>query len=157
MLSVFSTSGPNAESQLPSDFFPAFQILYAKFYTYFNAKWIFLIALFIFEVGSLVCAVSPTSTALIVGRAIAGLGGYAHHVLSSCKSETNMFSSAGIFTGVTTAITLVAPIQLRPMLTGIGGVIYGFSSVFGPVVSMSNLLKGRAYHNLSWEGYLQMM
>jgi MFS family permease len=43
-------------------------------------------ALCIFELGSLICGVAPTSTALIIGRAIAGLG------------------SAGMFTGATTAV-----------------------------------------------------
>lgn len=49
-------------------------------------KWVFLMALLIFEIGSLICGVAPTSTALIVGRSIAGLG------------------SAGMFTGATTAV-----------------------------------------------------
>ena len=34
----------------------------------------FLVALAFFELGSLLCGVAPTSTALIVGRAIAGIG-----------------------------------------------------------------------------------
>ena len=33
-----------------------------------------MIALIIFEVGSLVCATAPKSSVFIVGRAIAGLG-----------------------------------------------------------------------------------
>ena len=37
-------------------------------------KTVFLIAIGVFELGSLVCAVAPTSTALIVGRAVAGMG-----------------------------------------------------------------------------------
>ncbi len=147
----------NAPSPPPSDYFLAFQILYAKFYAFFNVKWIFLIALFIFEVGSLICAVSPTSNALIVGRAIAGLGGYVRHALSSCSLHTDMTSRAGIFTGVTTAITWVAPKELRPMLTGIGGGIYGFSSVFGPVVSISSFISmDQTNQLLSWEEYSQI-
>lgn len=39
-----------------------------------SVKWVFLLAIGIFELGSLVCGVAPTSTALIIGRAIAGLG-----------------------------------------------------------------------------------
>ncbi len=147
----------NAPSPLSSNPCPAFQILYAKFYAFFNVKWIFLIALFIFEIGSLICAVSPTSNAFIVGRAIAGLGGYARHALSSCLSDADMTSRAGIFTGVTTAVTWVAPKELRPMLTGIGGGIYGFSSVFGPVVSVLNFISMSPINQLlSWEEYSQM-
>jgi MFS family permease len=45
-----------------------------KIYTYFNVKWTFLIALLIFEVGSIICAVAPSSKVLILGRAVAGVG-----------------------------------------------------------------------------------
>ena len=37
-------------------------------------KGTFLTAIGIFELGSLICAVAPSSTALIIGRAIAGIG-----------------------------------------------------------------------------------
>jgi predicted MFS family arabinose efflux permease len=38
------------------------------------SKWVFLSSIGIFEVGSLVCALAPTIEALIVGRAVAGIG-----------------------------------------------------------------------------------
>ncbi|TVY20392.1 Efflux pump aflT [Lachnellula arida] len=60
----------------------SFQLLFGKFYTFFSIKWVYLIAIGIFELGSLLCGVAPNSTALIVGRAVAGVG------------------SAGIFSGV---------------------------------------------------------
>ena len=44
-------------------------------YKVFNIKWTFLLAVTVFELGSLICGVAPTSTALIVGRAVAGAGG----------------------------------------------------------------------------------
>ena len=52
----------------------SFQLIYGKLYTFFPVKWVFFTAVSIFELGSLVCGVSPNSNALIVGRAIAGLG-----------------------------------------------------------------------------------
>lgn len=52
----------------------SFQLFFGKLYAEFNAKWVFLAALFIFEVGSIVCAVAPSSVVLIVGRAISGVG-----------------------------------------------------------------------------------
>lgn len=69
-----AVSNPPIENRAVLISFLAFQILYAKFYTFFNVKWVFLTALSTFEIGSLVCAVSPTSNTLIIGRAIAGLG-----------------------------------------------------------------------------------
>jgi MFS family permease len=35
---------------------------------------VFIFAILAFELGSLICGVAPNSTALIVGRAISGLG-----------------------------------------------------------------------------------
>lgn len=52
----------------------AFQPTYGKIYTIFSIKWVFLLAIAIFEVGSLICAVAPSSAVLIVGRAVAGIG-----------------------------------------------------------------------------------
>ncbi len=42
--------------------------------TLFSIKYVYLTAIFIFEVGSAVCGAAPTSEALIVGRAVSGVG-----------------------------------------------------------------------------------
>jgi predicted MFS family arabinose efflux permease len=47
--------------------------MFGNIYKRFNVKLAYLGAIFIFEVGSLLCAVAPTSTAFIIGRAIAGV------------------------------------------------------------------------------------
>ena len=47
---------------------------FGRIYKGFNMKWIFLSAVGVFELGSLICGVAPSSTALIVGRAVAGIG-----------------------------------------------------------------------------------
>ncbi|KAL4812088.1 MFS general substrate transporter [Aspergillus spinulosporus] len=94
----------------------SFQLLYGKFYTFFNIKWVFLTALFIFELGSLICGVAPTSTVLIVGRAIAGLG------------------SAGIFTGALVTVAHTVPLEKRPIFFGLIGGMYGIASVAGPLL-----------------------
>lgn len=51
----------------------ALQPMYGTIYKYFNVKIAYLTAVFIFEIGSLISAVAPTSVAFIVGRAIAGV------------------------------------------------------------------------------------
>ncbi|KAJ5151393.1 uncharacterized protein N7482_010645 [Penicillium canariense] len=94
----------------------AFQLLAGKLYTHFNIRMILLGAMFIFEVGSLVCGVAPTSTALIVGRAVAGLG------------------SAGIFTGALVCIAHVTEMEKRPLYFSLIGGVYGLASVIGPLL-----------------------
>lgn len=47
--------------------------MYGALYKYFNVKWCYLAAIFVFEIGSLLSAVAPSSKALIVGRAVAGV------------------------------------------------------------------------------------
>ncbi|KAH8808033.1 major facilitator superfamily domain-containing protein [Xylogone sp. PMI_703] len=94
----------------------AFQSTWGKIYKYFPLKTGFLVAIFIFELGSLICGVAPNSTALIVGRAIAGLGG------------------AGIASGAYTIIAFSARPAMRPAFTGILGASYGIASVIGPLL-----------------------
>lgn len=93
-----------------------FQSTWGKAFKYFPLKTSFLIAIFIFEVGSLICGVAPNSTALIVGRAIAGVG------------------AAGIGSGAYTIIAFSAPPKKRPMFTGIVGTAYGVAAVIGPLI-----------------------
>ncbi|KAI4112949.1 MAG: hypothetical protein LQ345_005982 [Seirophora villosa] len=104
----------------------AFQSTWGKAYKYFPLKTSFLLAIFFFELGSLICGAAPNSTALIVGRAIAGAGG------------------AGIASGAYTIIALSAPPKQRPAFTGLLGATYGTASVIGP------LLGGVFTDHLSW-------
>ncbi|KAJ6519356.1 major facilitator superfamily-domain-containing protein [Mycena sanguinolenta] len=104
----------------------ATQLLFGKFYTFLPIKIVFLSAISIFELGSLICGVAPTSNALIVGRAIAGLG------------------SAGIFTGALIIIAHSVPLDKRPMYTGLISGMYGIASVAGP------LMGGAFTDKVSW-------
>ncbi|QSZ35301.1 hypothetical protein DSL72_008170 [Monilinia vaccinii-corymbosi] len=94
----------------------SFQLLFGKFYSYFSIKWVYLIAIGIFELGSLICGVAPNSIALIIGRAIAGLG------------------SAGIFSGALIIIAYTVPLVKRPTYSGLIGAMYGIASVAGPLL-----------------------
>ncbi|KAM0795927.1 major facilitator superfamily, partial [Usnea florida] len=93
-----------------------FQLVFGKLYTFFSIKWVYLIAIAVFELGSLVCGVAPNSAALIVGRAIAGLG------------------SAGIFSGAYLIIAMSQPLEKRPVFQGLFGAIYGVASIVGPLM-----------------------
>ena len=53
----------------------AFQLMYGKLYTLYAVKPVYIVAMALFEIGSLICAVAPSSPVFIFGRALAGLGG----------------------------------------------------------------------------------
>jgi MFS family permease len=93
-----------------------FQSTWGKFYKYFPIKLWFLVAILIFEVGSLICAVAQDTTTLIIGRAIAGFGG------------------SGVGVGIFTIIGLAAPPEKRPQLLGFTGATYGLAAVLGPLI-----------------------
>lgn len=50
-------------------------LTFTRAYGLFNVKALTMISVFVFEVGSALCGAAPTSTSLIVGRVIAGIGG----------------------------------------------------------------------------------
>jgi MFS family permease len=104
----------------------SFQSTWGKGYKYFPLKSTFMLSIFVFELGSLVCAIANNSTTLIAGRAVAGAG------------------AAGLASGVYTIIGFAAPPRQRPAYTGILGATYGVASVIGP------LLGGVLTDNVSW-------
>lgn len=53
----------------------AFQLPFERAYAIWNTKWTYLASIIIFMIGSAVSGAAPTSVALIIGRAIAGVGG----------------------------------------------------------------------------------
>ncbi|KAI9685961.1 MAG: hypothetical protein M1820_010699 [Bogoriella megaspora] len=94
----------------------AFQLSYGKLYNLFPIKWVFLTALGIFEVGSLVCGAAPSSIGLIMGRVVAGIG------------------TGGIFAGATLIVANSVPLEQRPMYNGGLASMYAIASVAGPLM-----------------------
>lgn len=96
--------------------FGAAQPSAGKISKYCNLKWSFLVSMLIFEVGSLICGIAPNSKTLVVGRAIAGLGG------------------AGLSVGGTSIISFTVPPTKRPLMLGVVGMTYAIAAVLGPIV-----------------------
>lgn len=93
----------------------AAQLVWGKLYTMYPAKWVFLAGLTIFEIGSLLCGLAPSSAALIAGRSIAGLG------------------AGAIEVGTFIIIAYVIPLHKRPIYMSLSEGIYGGASVAGPL------------------------
>ena len=93
-----------------------FQLMFGKLYAELNIKWVFMTALCIFEVGSIICAAAPNSLALIIGRAVAGLG------------------SSGIVTGALIILAQSVPLHNRPKVTGAIGGAAGIAQVVAPTL-----------------------
>jgi MFS family permease len=94
----------------------ALQLLFGKFYGYFSIKWVYLLAIVLFEIGSVVCGAANTSWSLIIGRAVAGMG------------------SAAIFSGSLIILAYSVPLAKRPLYSGMIGGMYGIASVAGPLL-----------------------
>lgn len=54
--------------------FASFQLIYGKLFKFYSVKVVFLAAVVIFEIGSLICATAPSTNVFIFGRALAGVG-----------------------------------------------------------------------------------
>ncbi|KAF4125703.1 MFS transporter, DHA2 family, glioxin efflux transporter [Geosmithia morbida] len=93
-----------------------FQSTWGKIYQSFPLKMSFFTAVFIFEVGSLICAVAPSSPAFIAGRVIAGFG------------------SSGVGSGSYTIVAYISEPKRRANHTAFLGAIFGIGSVLGPLV-----------------------
>lgn len=92
------------------------QLTIGRIYKYYSVKWVLIICVAIFEIGSIVCAAAPNSKALIIGRVVSGIGG------------------AGIGPGSFLLIEYLVPKDQIPKYTGSLGSVFGIASILGPVL-----------------------
>ncbi|GLA37102.1 hypothetical protein AnigIFM63309_003668 [Aspergillus niger] len=104
----------------------SFQFVFGKAYKLFSIKAVFLLANAISIAGSLLCGAASTSTMLVVGRAVAGLG------------------SAGLLSGCFVILVQSMPLHKRPMFTGMMGAVEGLATLSAP------LLGGAIVQSVGW-------
>lgn len=109
-------ASPNSSSNSRSVTQAGLMLTFGQILTIAPSKYVFLFAISVFEIGSLLCGVAPTIEVLIFGRAVEGVG------------------SSGGFIAVLTIISQVAKLETRPILLGSFGAVFGFASVIGPLV-----------------------
>ncbi|KAJ3056698.1 hypothetical protein HK097_005099 [Rhizophlyctis rosea] len=90
--------------------------LYGKMADIFGRKACFMFAIAVFEIGSAICGAAPNMVALIIGRAIAGIGG------------------GGLFSLVLIIISDIVSFEDRGKFQGIIGAVFGLASVAGPLL-----------------------
>ncbi|KAK4691486.1 MFS transporter, DHA2 family, glioxin efflux transporter, partial [Lecanoromycetidae sp. Uapishka_2] len=91
-------------------------LVWGKMYGQFDAKILYLINVFLFEVGSAICGASNSMSVLIFGRALCGLGG------------------VGMYCGVMTLLSVTTTEHERPMYIALTGITWGLGTVLGPIV-----------------------
>jgi MFS family permease len=89
---------------------------WGKLFTYFPAPIVYMSALVIYLIGSVVAAAAPNSIALIIGRAIQGVG------------------CSGTLSGSILIINFTTAPKSRPMLIGIWMGVFMGATVLGPVL-----------------------
>ena len=94
----------------------AFQPTFGHLFTDLSPRNVFLGAVLLFEVGSIICATAPNTVALIMGRLIAGAGG------------------GGLYVGTLTFMGLAVPIRKRPFYISIVTMMFGVASIAGPLL-----------------------
>ncbi|TAQ90974.1 hypothetical protein B7494_g691 [Chlorociboria aeruginascens] len=93
----------------------------------FDIKYVFILGLLLFEIGSAVCASAPQMDAMIIGRVIAGIGG------------------AGIYLGCLNYISVFTSMKERSLYVSLIGVSWGIGCILGPIVG-----GGFAVSSASW-------
>jgi MFS family permease len=93
----------------------ATSLIWASIYTSFDAKWNYINAVILFEIGSAICGAANMMDILIFGRALAGIGG------------------AGMYVGVLTLLSTLTNASERPLYIASVGLLWGAGSVLGSV------------------------
>lgn len=101
-------------------------LTFGQILTIAPSKWVYLICIVIFEIGSLICGVAPSMNVLIFGRAFQGVG------------------ASGVFISILTILAQITRLEQRPLLFGSFGGVFALASVVGP------LLGGAFTDHVSW-------
>ncbi|WWC91375.1 uncharacterized protein L201_006318 [Kwoniella dendrophila CBS 6074] len=103
-------------------------LIFSQIMTIASPRWTYLASLVIFEVGTAICGAANSMIMLIIGRAVAGLGG------------AGMWNATYLIGGE------IIPFEKRPSLFGLFGVSFIVASVMGPLV-------GGAFTDMSEHGW----
>ncbi|KUJ07648.1 MFS general substrate transporter [Mollisia scopiformis] len=89
---------------------------FGRVYILFPVRNTFIVAQLIFEIGSIICAIAPSSIVFIIGRAVAGI------------------SASGMYSGLMAIMRHTVETKKRPLVVSITGSVYAISGVLGPLL-----------------------
>lgn len=104
----------------------SFSILFGQILAHFSSKYVFMVALFLFELGSLVSGIAPNMGAVLAGRTVSGVG------------------AAGIFMTSMQILAETTTVTARAQYMGILGALFAISMVAGPLIG------GALSDNVTW-------
>lgn len=102
------------------------QLLYGRLYTRYTIRANYSVAMLFFLVGSAVCGAAPNSNALIIGRALAGVG------------------CSGLLVGTFSLVPYIAAPLKQPLFMGLVGATMGIGYATGPLIG------GAFTEHVSW-------
>lgn len=77
----------------------------------FNIKYLFLVAMFIFQIGNILCGAANSIGILVAGQIVCGLGG------------------AGLYMGTINILSRLTTVQERPIYLGFTGISWGIGTM----------------------------
>ena len=86
-------------------------VVRGKLFGLFNIKILFIVSAIIFEAGSALCGAAPNMDALIIGRAICGVG------------------AMGIYIGAMNILSVFTTTRERPKIIGYMSLMWGLGTV----------------------------
>jgi MFS family permease len=116
---VSDLGGASLITWLPATFLIgqcSFTLMFGQVLTIFPSKMVYLIAIFLFELGSVVSGVAPNMAAMLAGRTISGIG------------------AAGIFMGMVQVLVESTTLAGRAIYMGLLGAMFSVSMVCGPLI-----------------------
>jgi EmrB/QacA subfamily drug resistance transporter len=96
--------------------------LMARLSDFFGRRWIYILAVAVFSLGSIIVAVSHDLNLLLIGRGIQGFG------------------SSGIFPVALAVIGDIFPVEKRGRALGLIGAVFGIAFILGPFIAGVMLL-----------------
>ncbi|EJD40242.1 MFS general substrate transporter, partial [Auricularia subglabra TFB-10046 SS5] len=119
-------------------------LVFGQLSTLFSLKWVFLIAVVLFEIGSLLSAVATSIGFLIGARAFQGIGAAGIFIGSMARLPCSLTHPGLQLTPSQSMTAEIIALRDRPKFFGLFGAIFAISGILGPLIG------GAFVDHVSW-------